>query len=329
MTWPTMPPRPAGSPDVITFGEVMVLLRAETGVPLRTATRFHRDIAGAEGNVAVGLARLGHHVTLAIRVGRDPLGDALVASYRAEGIDVVVTFDELRPTGLLLRDVFDDRPIDVMYHRAGSAASALRPGDLPLDAIVAARVLHVTGITSVLSETAAEAAYQAIGAARAHGTVVSFDPNLRRRLADPATSVARWVPVIEQTDILLAGADEAAAIVGTVDPEQTAEWFHDRGVGVVVVKDGSAGSWASDGAQMLHQPALPVRTVDPVGAGDAFAAGFLSELLDGGDLGSALSSGAAVAACAVQVAGDVGGLPTRAERDRLLATGNDSRDVLR
>ncbi|MGH9135593.1 MAG: PfkB family carbohydrate kinase [Acidimicrobiales bacterium] len=97
-----------------------------------------------------------------------------------------------------------------------------------------------------------------------------------------------------------------------------------------MVKYGAAGAWASDGTQRVDQPAMRVRAVDPVGAGDAFAAGFLAELLDAGDLAASLRSGAAVAACAVQVAGDVVGLPTRTERDRLLATdGNDGADVLR
>lgn len=99
---------------------------------------------------------------------------------------------------------------------------------------------------------------------------------------------------------------------------------------MVVVKDGVAGSWGSDGNRIVHQPSLPVRTVDPVGAGDAFAAGFLSQLLDGGDLGAALLGGAAVAACSVQVAGDIGGLPTRPQRDRMIAAYRGERaDVVR
>lgn len=330
MSWPVLPTRPIGAPDVVTFGELMVLLRADTGVPLRAATTFHRDIAGAEGNVAVGLARLGHRVTLGLRVGADAFGSGLVAACRAEGIEVVATVDPDRPTGLLIRDVFDDRPIEVVYHRAGSAASALTPADVPVGAIAAARVLHITGITPVLSDSAAEATAIAVAAARAAATVVCFDPNLRRRLAEPAVAAARWRPIVEQSDVVLSGAVEAALLAGRSDPDGLAAWFHERGVSVVVVKDGAAGAWASDGTRRVDQPAMRVRAVDPVGAGDAFAAGFLSDLLDGGDLSACMRSGAAVAACAVQVAGDTVGLPTRAERDRLLTRdGAPGADVLR
>lgn len=236
MSWPVLPTRPIGAPDVVTFGELMVLLRADTGVPLRAATTFHRDIAGAEGNVAVGLARLGHRVTLGLRVGSDVFGSGLVAACRAEGIEVVTTVDPDRPTGLLIRDVFDDRPIDVVYRRAGSAASALTPGDVPMAAIAAARVLHVTGITPVLSRSAAEATAVAVDSAREATTVVSFDPNLRRRLAEPAVAVARWRPIVEHSDVVLSSAEEAALLTGRTDPDGMAGWFHERGVAVVVVR---------------------------------------------------------------------------------------------
>lgn len=326
MSWPGLPRRSTDGPDLYTFGEVMVLLRGDVDVPLRSVWRFHRDLAGAEGNVAVGVARLGHRVSLAVRVGADPFGDVVVAALRAEGIDVTAITDPDRPTGLMMRDVFAERRIEVVYHRAGSAAAAMSPADLDRDRIAAATVLHLTGITPVLSDSAADAAYEAVATARRHGTTVSFDPNLRRRLADPATAVARWTPIIEQSDIVLAGREEAEAIVGSDDRRRTAEWFAAQGVGLLVVKDGAAGAWASDGEHVVEQPAVAVRTVDPVGAGDAFAAGLLGALLDGADVETAMRSGAIVAACAVQVAGDIGGLPTGAQLRRLMAVGDSAVD---
>lgn len=316
----TVADRAADAPDVVTFGESMLLLRAETGVPLRAATWFQRDVAGAEGNVAVGLARLGHRVQFVLRVGDDPFGPVVVAAYRAEGIDVVPIFDPQRATGVLIRDVLADRPIEVVYHRASSAATALAPGDVPADLIAAARLLHVTGITPVLSDSAAETTYAAVDAARASGTVVSFDPNLRRRLTAPDTARQRWLPIVDRAAIVLAGVDEAEILTGVdgTDRRRTAAWFHERGVTTVVIKDGPAGCWASDGGDLLDQPAMPVVVVDPVGAGDAFAAGLLSSVLDGADLAQAVLAGAAVGARCVQVAGDLAGLPTRVELDQLL-----------
>ena len=259
--------------------------------------------------MAIGLARLGHRVHLVLRLGADAFGAAVAATFRSEGVGLTVIHDPDRPTGLLLRDVLDSRPITVVYHRAGSAASALAPADLDLDRVGRARVLHVSGITPVLGASAAEATVAAVTAARRAGTLVTFDPNLRPSLASVEIAVARWLHLLEQTDVVLASADEAEAMVASRDPRTVARWFHARGVGVVVVKDGAQGAWASDGDEILLAPARPVRAVDPVGAGDAFAAGFISALLDGGDLRAALDSATVVAASAVQFAGDTAGLP--------------------
>lgn len=314
--------------DVVTFGESMILLRAAAGEPLRTAVMFTRDIAGAEGNVAVGLARLGRTVLLALRLGLDPWGDVIAGAYRAEGVDLHLVRDPDRPTGLMVRDVHAGRPITVSYHRAGSAASALTPGDLPFDAIRLARVVHLSGITAVLTDTAAAAALAAVTAAREAGVTVTFDPNLRRRLAGPEASVARWQPIVEHCDIVLAGADEARLLAGGDDRAQIADWFHRHGVTEVVVKDGTNGSWASGGGDIVEVPALAVQTVDPVGAGDAYAAGFIDAMLDGASLAERMRRGSAVAAAAVEVVGDVNGLPSRDELDVMLST-DDRGDVHR
>ena len=242
---------------MFTFGEVMALLRADDGLPLAHAGSFRRDVAGAEGNVAIGLARLGHRVHLVLRLGADAFGDAVAATFRSEGVGLTVIHDPDRPTGLLLRDVLDSRPITVVYHRAGSAASALAPADLDLERVGRARVLHVTGITPVLGAGAAEATLAAVTAARRAGTLVTFDPNLRPSLAAVEIAVARWLALLEQTDVVLASADEAEAMVASRDPRTVARWFHARGVGVVVVKDGAQGAWASDGDEILLAPALP------------------------------------------------------------------------
>ena len=100
---------------------------------------------------------------------------------------------------------------------------------------------------------------------------MTFDPNLRPTLAPVDTAVRRWRPLVERADVVLASAAEATAMVGRPDQAVVADWFHARGVRIVVVKDGAAGAWASDGDTVIEVPARPVRAVDPVGAGDAFA----------------------------------------------------------
>lgn len=313
-----------GAPEVVTIGEVMALLLAPAGVPLGAAASYEQGHAGAESNVAVGLSRLGHRVAFVSRLGDDRLGARVLRDLRGEGVDVShVALDTTRPTGLLLRDTHA-RGVSVDYHRAGSAATLLAPADVPVDLLRQARVLHLTGITAAISDSAHEAVLHAARTAREHGVTVTADPNVRLRLAD----ADRWRHLTEEladlADVLLVGADDAAAI-GIDDP---AGWAHARGVHTVVVKDGARGateSTAADGAtRTRQQPALPVPVVvDPVGAGDAFAAGWISAWLRGAEPDRRLREAAAVAACVVATRGDVPGLPDPATRDRLLAGAED------
>lgn len=301
--------------EVVTIGEVLAVLLAEPGVPLSEAARFDLGYAGAEANVAVGLARLGHRSALVSRLGDDEQGRRVLRELRGEGVGVdAVGLDELRPTGLLLRDTLATG-LTVSYRRAGSAATALSPADLPLATVRAARVLHVTGITAAISDSARATVLDAVTAAREAGVTVSFDPNVRTRLADAET----WRGIADElaplADVLLVGADDAAAI-GVEDP---IGWGHAHGATAVVLKDGARGATESHDGRLWQQPAIPVPVVDPVGAGDAFAAGWLSGWLRALEPEQRLAEAAAVAACVVAARGDIAGLPDPVRRDRVLA----------
>lgn len=313
----------AGAAEVVTFGEAMALMLAIDGLPLRRATRFRRTLAGAELNTAVGLARLGHRAAYAGRVGDDPFGEEVRATLLAEGVDARgLVVDESAPTGMITRDCDGARRIRVVYHRAGAAGSRLTAADLDALPLAGARLLHVTGITPGLSASAREATFAAVAAARDAGVPVSFDPNYRAKLwsRDEAAPVLRELAA--SAEIVLTSEDEGAWLAG-LDGERLARiasYFHTAGARIVVIKRGADGALVSvDGA--VHEVApLPVAHVhDPVGAGDAFDAGFLSGWLDGLDPAAAARRGAACGAAVVQVAGDVEGLPTRAELDDLLA----------
>ena len=304
-------PRSDRALDVVTLGEAMTLLLAEPGLPLRAAGTFRRGLAGAEANVAVGLARLGHRVGWIGRLGDDALGSGIVHALRGEGVDVThVRTDPDAPTGVLVRDAHSAGATEVVYARAGSAGGRLSASDVPASYVAGARVLLLTGITPLLSESARSACEAAAAAARDAGVLVAVDPNLRRRLASPerARDVVR--PMVLAADVVLAGEDELAVL--ELDPS-------DLPARLVVVKRGAEGAWATDGSARWEAAALAVPCVDPVGAGDAFNAGLLSALLRGGDGATALTEGAAVAACVVQVPGDQDGLPTPRERDAQLA----------
>jgi 2-dehydro-3-deoxygluconokinase len=313
-----------GGPDVVTFGEALVVFVASTGEPLTSATRFRRTVAGAEFNVAVGLTRLGHEVSFIGRVGDDPHGQLVSRALRAERVNTDgLLVDPSAPTGMLVRDAHADRPVTVTYFRAGSAGSRVRAEQVTGHTVSGARILVATGITAVLSRSAREATFAAVQTARDAGVLVVIDPNIRRKLAPLADQLDDLRRLCALADVVIAGEDEATAISGISGPDpKVAGSFLDRGSRLVVIKRGAAGAWASDGLSCWSQPAFPVRAVDPVGAGDAFAAGLLSALLAGLPVSDALVRGAACGAMAVAVPGDFEGAPTLAEVGRFLEDGN-------
>src|SRR5437588_1787552 len=301
--------------DVITCGEAMLLVLAEPDVPLSRAVAFRGSIAGAESNVAIGLARLGFAVRWVGRLGADPAGDAVRRALRADGVDTRwAVRDPDAPTGLLLRDSHPARPIDVQYYRTGSAGSRLRPEDVGADLLPGAGAVHLTGITAMLSDTAHAAVLRLLDLAGELAVPVSFDPNIRYKLGGASEWAERVGPLLRRADLLFAGADELSVLTG-VPAGDAAAALHEGGVGTVVVKHADKSATALTGGRTWRQPAFTVPVVDPVGAGDAFATGYLSAWLRGADPGEALPRGAAAAALAVQSATDVDGLPTAAELD--------------
>jgi 2-dehydro-3-deoxygluconokinase len=300
--------------DAVTFGEVMGMMLATPGTPLRHARAFTRSFAGAEATVAVGMARLGHRVGWCGRVGDDPFGLAALDTLRAEGVDLSrAVVDPDAPTGLLVRDAPPGRRVTVQYYRAGSAASRMTEDHLDLDYLCSARLLHVTGITPALGAGCHRAVVTAMRAARAAGVVVAFDPNIRLRLWSAARAAEVLGELVGLADIVLSGLDEAALITGQDEPAAVAALLLARGARLVVLKLGERGSWASDGTNVWHRPSRPVAVVDPVGAGDAFDAAFLSGYLRGVPVPEALAAGNLAGALSVQAAGDLDGLPYPAD----------------
>jgi 2-dehydro-3-deoxygluconokinase len=267
------------------------------------------SVAGAESNVAIGLARLGHAVAFVGAVGADELGALVVRSLRAEGIDVAgVRADQDRATGVMFREQRTSEVVHVDYVRTGSAGSTIDE-DLVAGAMVSPpAVLHVSGITPALSPSAASATATALRLARAAGVVTSLDVNYRHRLWSRAAAAAALAPLLVDVDVLFASSDELALVF----PEGAA-FPAAGGPGEVVVTHGAKGAEAWVGADHLHQAATTVHAVDVVGAGDAFVAGYLSARIDGLDVAARLERGTAVAAVAVSTEGDWEGLPTRAE----------------
>ncbi|WP_235564529.1 sugar kinase [Arthrobacter sp. Soil762] len=308
--------------DLLTFGESMVSLRSAG--PLSTGGSLAMHVAGAESNVAVGVARLGHTVTWAGAVGSDPHGEFILRQLRSEGIGTQCRVDPYRSTGVMF---LEQRTADVtraFYYRAGSAGSTVSRDDVDSALAAGPRVLHLTGITPALSPEARKAFEYAAERAAADGVVISLDVNYRSRLWTRDEARAVLGPIARHASILIASDDEldlvaSAALSGSDslgnDDAETALAVSllEQGVGEVVVKRGAAGAGVHTASGRFEAPAISVTSIDTVGAGDAFTAGYLSALLDGEDVAGRLQRGAVMGAFAVSTAGDWEGLPSRAE----------------
>jgi 2-dehydro-3-deoxygluconokinase len=300
--------------DLVTLGETMALFAAADVGPLRHARRMTLGAAGAESNVAIGMRRLGYRASWIGRVGDDELGQLVLARIRAEDVDVSgATVDGGAPTGLMVKEHRTAGVSRVHYYRRGSAGSRLAPEDVDAGRIAAARVLHVTGITPALSASAHAAVEHAVAAARGAGTLVSLDFNYRSALwrAEEARGVLR--DLTARADLVFAGEDEAELVVGGVSAGDAAAALAALGPRHAVVKRGEHGAVAVVDGAAVEAPAVGVRAVDPVGAGDAFVAGYLAAVLDGAAPAECLRLGCAVGAFAVTVPGDWEGFPTRSE----------------
>jgi 2-dehydro-3-deoxygluconokinase len=275
-------------------------------------------VAGAESNVAIGLARLGHRTRWAGRVGDDELGALVLRTLRAEGVDVdtaVVAPGEL--TGMLLFDRAPGGATRVHYRRTGCAGARLTPADVAPAVAQGARILHLSGITPALGDDPAAAVRHAIEAGRAGGATICFDVNHRPKLWGRERARATLRPVAAAAHVLVASEDELPLVADGPDEAARARALLDLGVREVVVKRGARGASAYTGAGRCDEPARVVTVVDTVGAGDAFTAGYLSALLDGSPVEERLRRGVTLGAAAVAAYGDWEGLPSRAELDQV------------
>ncbi|MEV0661795.1 sugar kinase [Actinomadura luteofluorescens] len=312
------------SPDLVTFGETMARLENPAVGPMRHARSLDLGIGGAESNTAIGLARLGGSAAWFGRVGDDEFGRLITTSLAGEGVRLGHTVvDGTAPTALLFKERRSGTLTRVQYYRTGSAGSRLRPSDVPHDLIRTARVLHVTGITAAISDTARQALDDAVETARDAGVPVSLDLNYRSALWTPAEAGECLHTLVKRADLVFATEQEARLVVPGDDPAALATALSALGPRDVLVKRGAAGAVAFCEGRLHVQPAHRVPVVDPVGAGDAFAAGYLAEFVRGLPVATRLATATAAGAYAVTVRGDWEGLPSRADLELLKTAEND------
>ena len=309
--------RPTG--HVITLGETMVLLHPLDPGPLRSSRRLGVSVAGADSNFAIAMTRLDWPAIWLSAVSRDQLGDLVVETIGAAGVDVSgVRRDPDHPTGVLVK-LRDNGETHVVYYRRGSAASHFDPQWLEPALFETAALLHVNGVTCALSPSCAASVDRAVALANQHGVRVSLDLNLRLQLWDVDRARTALMPLLPQVEIVLGTEEELLALSGRPQLDEALATIAARGPAVVVAKRGPHGAVAlAAGKRRDHPGFVPPTVVDEVGAGDGFAAGFVSAYLRGAPLDEALRDGNLVGAAAVTVADDVSGYPTQAQLEAWL-----------
>lgn len=295
------------SAQVVTFGETMAMMRSGQVGSLAHLPSVDISLAGAESNVAIGLQRLGVPTAWVSRVGHDPLGTRVMREIRAEGVGVHCRIDPERPTGLMLKSRPTATTTRVDYYRAGSAASALSPADLPDALVEHADVLHLSGITPMLSESAARAMTAAVDRAVAAGTRISLDVNYRSRLGSRERLGDLLAGVLPHVDIVFGGPEELTILApGHAEADLAAllRAVANLGPAEVVAKLGADGATALRHGELTHGPGKVVDVVDTVGAGDAFVAGYLSAVIAGADTATRLDRANSCGAFACTTPGD-------------------------
>jgi 2-dehydro-3-deoxygluconokinase len=284
----------SGAFDVVCVGESMALVTPDPPAPLEFGGPMRLEVAGAESTVACYLAMLGARAAWASRVGDDPLGRLLLNRIDSYGVDTtLVEVDAAAHTGVFFKD--PGERTTVYYYRAGSAASRLGPSLVPsLSGLV-----HLSGITPALSASCAAL----VEAVLESDATVSFDVNYRPALWPVTAAGPELARLAGRADVVFVGLDEAQTLWGVRTPADVRALL--PGPSAVVVKDGAVGAHSDD----TFVPALAVDVVEPVGAGDAFAAGYLYARLTGRAEADRLRLGHLVAGAALRVTGDVGVLP--------------------
>jgi 2-dehydro-3-deoxygluconokinase len=307
--------------EVILFGEPMAMFVADYVGELENVEKFTRSLAGAEVNVCIGLKRLGYDVSYVTKLGVDPFGKYVKNFLANEGIDSsLITFDPNYPTAFMIKGKTEVGDPKVHYYRKGSAASHFSKEDMDKIDFEGVRLVHVTGILPALSESCKEATYELIRKAKGKGIFVTFDPNLRPTLWPSKEEMVKVInDIASKCDMVLPGAAEGLTLTGSDDPEKIADFYLNLGLKAVIVKVGDKGAFVKTKDEAYTVPGFKVaKVVDTVGAGDGFAVGIISGLLEKLPLREAVLRGNAIGSLQVMVPGDNEGLPDRAKLEQYI-----------
>lgn len=293
--------------DIVGLGEALI----EFNQTVPGERQYLQGVGGDTSNAVIAAARQGARCAYLSRVGADTFGEQLRALWQAEGVDTSgVLTDDTGHTGMYFVQHGPDGHV-FSYLRAGSAASRMQPADLDLGLVERARFLHVSGISLAISASACDTVFAAMARARAAGTQISLDSNLRLRLWPLARARAILREALTQADLFLPSMDDLRHLTGHEDAQRTLDWIRDAGApGVVVLKLGKDGAVIDDGKTRRPVGGHPVKAVDATGAGDCFAGNLLARRCLGDDWPEAVTYANVAAALSTLGYGAVEPLPT-------------------
>ncbi|WP_270342271.1 sugar kinase [Lactococcus lactis] len=306
--------------EFITLGEPLVVLASENqDISLDAAEHFSKYLAGAELNVAIGLSRLGHKGIYISKVGEDSFGNFIIESVKKAEIETTyLTKDKNYSTGFYLKQKVSEGDPKVDYYRKNSAAANVSIAELKDLDLSGIKIAHLSGIFPALSETSLKT-FQAFNQKLNEADILTiFDPNLRPVLWDNQEKMIRTInDLAKQSQIILPGIYEGEILTGSFEPEKIADFYLEQSTltKIVVVKLGADGAFVKlkNGEQYFVSGFKVAKVVDTVGAGDGFAVGLESALLEGKTLKEAVKRACVVGALAVQSSGDSEGYPTKEE----------------
>ncbi|TCW36549.1 2-keto-3-deoxygluconate kinase [Thermohydrogenium kirishiense] len=305
---------------VLLAGEPMALFIADEEGTLDKVSKFTKALAGAEANVAIGLSRLGHNVKYITKLGNDPFGKYIYEKLLEENIDVSsIKFTDEYPTGFMIKSKTSEGDPDIFYFRRGSAASHVTPDDIDCD-VSQLKHIHITGITAALSKDTLDTVYRMIQIGKENGIRISFDPNIRKSLwKSEDEMVSTLNDIAFKCDIVMPGIKEGFILTGSENPDDIADYYLNKGVKTVIIKIGDKGAYVKTKDESFTVSGYKVeKVVDTVGAGDGFATGVISGLLEGLTLKDAVKRGNAIGAIIIMSPGDNDGLPDREALDKFM-----------
>ncbi len=302
--------------DAVTMGESMIAFEAQDYGPLREVKLFQKWVGGAEDNFAIGLARLGFKCGWFSRLGDDEFGKEVFRTIKGEGIDVSrVVFDAEAQTGVFFVERHAQGDFKCYFYRRSSAASGISPADIDPDYIKQARIVYLTGITPIVSQSARQATEEVFRMAVENGQIIAFDPNLRLRLCDIATARSILIPMMQKSTYVLPGEEELKLLMDCQKLPAAIEKAHSLGIKNLVIKVGARGAVLAcgDGRPVNISGYTVKNPVSSMGAGDCFAAGFVAGLLKKQSLEISVRWGNALGAFCLMASGPYQALPSFAE----------------